>query len=352
MLVLGIETSCDETAAALLEIKRGSMKVLSNIVSSQIRIHKKYGGVVPEVAARKHTEVIYGVISKALGKKKIEEIDLAAVTYGPGLVTSLRVGVLASQSIAELSNIPLVGVNHIKAHLLSPFLSNKNIKFPALGLIVSGGHTELVLMKEFGKYKMIGSTRDDAVGEAFDKVAKMLGLGYPGGPAVSKLAEQALKQNFQFPISNFQSNPKFQVPNSKIIKLPRPMIHANNFDFSFSGLKTAVLYLVKGLSKSELKKFTPTICREFQDAAIDVIVHKTKKAAEKYKVKSILVGGGVSANKELRKALDNLDYKVYLPDLKYTGDNAVMIAFAGYKKWQKTKKNEVLKINADPNLGI
>ncbi|PIR66598.1 MAG: tRNA (adenosine(37)-N6)-threonylcarbamoyltransferase complex transferase subunit TsaD, partial [Parcubacteria group bacterium CG10_big_fil_rev_8_21_14_0_10_36_14] len=331
MKILGIETSCDETAASLCEVKGGNFKIISNIVSSQINIHKKYGGVVPEVAARAHAEVVYDVVGRALGKIKIKTIDLIAVTYGPGLVTSLRVGVLAAQAIAGLADISLVKVNHTEAHLLSPFLNNKRIGFPALGLIVSGGHTELVLMKDFGKYKIIGETRDDAVGEAFDKVAKMLNLGYPGGPIISQLA---IRQGAE-PLN---------------LKLPRPMLNSKDFDFSFSGLKTATLYLAKKMSKTELKKMTPAICKEFQNAVVDVLVKKTIYAAKKYNIKSILVGGGVSANKELRNALEKLDYKVYLPNLEYTGDNASMIAFAGWKKYKRAKKNEVFKINASPNL--
>lgn len=371
MKILGIETSCDETAAAVLETKGKSIKILSNVVSSQIKIHKKYGGVVPEVAARKHAEVIFEVVAKALTdannankmrmprtKSNTNKIDLIAVTYGPGLVTSLRVGVLAAQSIAGLKNIPLVGVNHIEAHLLSPLLPRHCERsgaergnlviphqvrddgglFPALGLIVSGGHTELVLMRDFGKYKLIGETRDDAVGEAFDKVAKMLNLGYPGGPAISKQVSKWKKQDTR----------------NKIQDLPRPMMNTKNFDFSFSGLKTATLYLTKKLSKKELKKMTPAICQEFQNAVIDVLIHKTKKAAEKYKVKSILVGGGVSANKELRSMLRSMlrNKNIYLPDLEYTGDNAAMIAFAGWQKYKKTRKDEVLRIKAEPNLKI
>ena len=371
MRILGIETSCDETAAAVLDIRGDKVKILSNVVSSQVKIHRKYGGVVPEVAARKHAEVIFEVIGKALiscqrdaltklSKHPFDAIDLIAVTQGPGLVTSLRVGVLAAQALAALSKKPLVGVNHIEAHLFSPFLSchcepegrgnpgeiasssrkigtpRKDIVFPTLGLIVSGGHTELVLVKNFCKYEMIGSTRDDAVGEAFDKVAKMLGLSYPGGPTVSREAA------------------KFHIPHSTshIPKLPRPMLNSNDFDFSFAGLKTAVLYLTKKMTLRELKKATPAICAEFQKAAIEVLAYKTKRAAEKYRVKSILVGGGVSANRELRAALQKLDYPVFLPELQYTGDNAAMIAYAGYKKYQREKKNEVFSVAAEPNLVI
>jgi N6-L-threonylcarbamoyladenine synthase len=208
-------------------------------------------------------------------------------------------------------------------------------RFPALGLIVSGGHTELVLINKIGKYQLVGSTRDDAVGEAFDKVAKILGLGYPGGPAIA--AEAA----------------KVQSSKSKVqIKLPRPMIYSNDFDFSFSGLKTAVLYLAKKMSPAELKKNTPAIAAEFQRAAVEVLVYKTKKAAEKYKVKNILAGGGVVANKELREALVKLDCPVFLPELKYTGDNAAMIAFAGYQKYMRMKQSDVFNIFVEPNLAL
>jgi len=376
---LGIESSCDETAASVLEVSRGKIEVLSNVVSSQIKIHKKYGGVVPEVAARCHAEVIFDVLKKALsdadkiynfplckrgikgdfknppqpsfskgGGLQIEDIDLIAATEGPGLVTSLRVGVLAAQTVAALIKKPLVGVNHVEAHVLSPFLSNQKIKFPALGLIVSGGHTELVLIKNIGKYQLVGSTRDDAVGEAFDKVAKMLGLGYPGGPAIAKAASQCKSQ---IPNPKSETNSKFEIQNSKF-SLPRPMINSNDFDFSFAGLKTAALYLIKKLSPGELKKLTPAIAAEFQKAAVEVLVSKTKKAAEKYKVKNILAGGGVIANKELREALTKLDCPVFLPELKYTGDNAAMIAFAGHQKYLREKKNEVFDIVANPNLSL
>jgi N6-L-threonylcarbamoyladenine synthase len=364
----------------VLEVNHGKIKILSSVVSSQITIHKKYGGVVPEVAARKHAEVIFDVIKKALsdankvhdfplckrgikgdfknppqpsfskGGSKMEAIDLIAATYGPGLVTSLRVGVLAAETLANLANIPFVGVNHIEAHLLSPFLTSPNPslekegenKFPAMGLIVSGGHTELILVKDFGKYKLVGSTRDDAVGEAFDKVAKILNLGYPGGPAIAREAAKYLLHNAPQPPLTLRGG----------VKLPRPMMDSDDFDFSFSGLKTAVLYLTKKMSPRELKKMTPAIAAEFQRAAVEVLVHKTKKAAEKFKVQSILVGGGVSANQELRRALKKLKFPVYLPEMKFTGDNAAMIAFAGYQKYLRDKKNEIFKIVADANLTL
>lgn len=375
MKILGIETSCDETAASVLEVERGKVKILSNIISSQIKIHQKYGGVVPEVAARKHAEIIFDVIGKALSEAEkssshqsslskgggMSDIDLIAVTKGPGLAVALRIGILAGQSLAVLTNKPLVGVNHIEAHLLSPFLENKNIKLSVLGLIVSGGHTELVLMKDFGKYKIIGETRDDAVGEAFDKVAKMLGLGYPGGPAISRQAE---KWKSEIRNTKSETNNKFKIQNLKLLdsaslclrnnlfNFPRPMINSNDFDFSFSGLKTAVLYAVKKMSKAELKKMTPAICAEFQNAAVEVLLTKTARAAEHYNVKSILVGGGVSANKALREELQKLPAPIFISPLEYTGDNAAMIAFAGYKKWQRSKKDEKFKVKANPNLRI
>ena len=370
MLILGIESSCDETAAAVVEIGHGKINVISNIVSSQIKIHKKYGGVVPEVAARKHAEVVFDVIKKALGKYSIDDIDLIAVTEGPGLVTSLRVGVLAAETLAVLAKKTLVGVNHIEAHLLSALLTPSNSPlekgergvFPALGLIVSGGHTELILVKDsrldsrksrlVGKYKIIGTTRDDAVGEAFDKVAKILNLGYPGGPAIAREAAKILHNAPSPRFAVEAGQPPLTLRGGEEIKLPRPMINSDDFDFSFSGLKTAVLYLAKKMTAAELKKNTSAIAAEFQQAAIDVLVHKTKRAAEKYRVKNILVGGGVIANKELRDALGKLDFQVYLPELKYTGDNAAMIASAGYHKYMRTKKNEVFDIAAEPNLSI
>lgn len=343
MKILGIETSCDETAAAVIEGGRGHVSVLSNIVSSQINIHKKYGGVVPEVAAREHVLNILPVIDSALAKAGIKreeirkKIKAIAVTVGPGLITSLMVGAETAKTLSYVWQIPIIPINHIEGHIYANFINSRiyrefktnnsesNIKFPALILTVSGGHTMLVLMREHGKYKTIGETRDDAAGEAFDKAAKLLGLGYPGGPAIA--AEAA-----RFPISDFRfpNNKK----NKSQISLPRPMIDSSNFDFSFSGLKTALLYAIK--DDKHWEKNVTEYCYEFQQAIIDVLIHKTIKAAKKFNVNTIMLAGGVAANKELRKqmakAVKNkiLNFKFRIPNLKFCTDNAAMIAAAGY----------------------
>ncbi|MFA6307474.1 MAG: tRNA (adenosine(37)-N6)-threonylcarbamoyltransferase complex transferase subunit TsaD [Patescibacteria group bacterium] len=318
MKILAIESSCDETAIAILEASGHSLKLQKNLVYSQIDIHKKYGGVVPELAARKHVETIIPLVDNVLGKNKLKNMDYIAVTSGPGLITSLILGMATAKTLAFTNNLPLVAVNHIEGHIYSNWLSNsklaKNTKkyLPALVLVVSGGHTELVLMKGYGQYKLIGQTLDDAVGEAYDKVAKLLGLGYPGGPIVSRLAEQGDKQAYDF---------------------PRPMIDKQNYNFSFSGLKTAVLYTLEK-KKNITKQDINDLCASFQNAVIEVLLKKTIKAAREHNVKSIMIAGGVAANTELKKALIKESKKIKLPffypDLKYTGDNAAMIATAAY----------------------
>ncbi|MCG2686851.1 tRNA (adenosine(37)-N6)-threonylcarbamoyltransferase complex transferase subunit TsaD [Candidatus Parcubacteria bacterium] len=354
MTILGIETSCDETAVAVLKVKNGKFNLLSNIVSSQVKIHAKYGGIVPEVAARMQMEMIIPVIKEALvgagfkpartGHRPVptNNIDYIAVTQGPGLVTSLVIGVETAKTLSYILNKPLIPVNHLVAHLLVNCINNK-IKYPAVGLIVSGGHTMLVLMKNpsRGKYEIIGETQDDAVGEAFDKVAKILNLGYPGGPIISKLAINGDKNKF---------------------KLPRPMIQQQNFNFSFSGLKTAVLYLTQDKKFKKTKQNINDLCASFQQACIDVLVSKTLRAIKKYKPKSFLLGGGVAANSELRKQLKEKintkfpEVRIFIPELKFTGDNAAMIAVAGY--FQATKNTKTLKhknrldLKADPNLNL
>src|SRR3989344_3637822 len=317
MKILGIETSCDETAVAVIEIKNKKVRVLSNTISSQVKLHAKYGGVVPNLAAREHVKNIGHVFRLAMKEAnlpraalgKLADIDLIAVTRGPGLGPALLVGITFAKTLAWKYKKPLVGVNHLEGHIFSNFLKEvgENSKsnpptgernpelFPILNLVVSGGHTELVLMsakggsasgvKNYRKYKIIGETLDDAIGEAFDKVARLLGLGYPGGPIISKLAEKG---------------------NPNRYPLPSPMIHSKDFNFSYSGLKTAVLYLIRDLKNSPSnssgqisaqQKFD--IAASFQKAAIDVLIKKTVKAAEEYKVKSIFLSGGVSANKLL-----------------------------------------------------
>jgi len=355
MIILGIETSCDETAAAILDIdKKGNYKILSNIISSQIDIHRKYGGIVPEVAARKHVEMMLPVVKESLEKAMVssKEIDLIAVTRGPGLITSLLVGIETAKSLSFAWKKPLLGINHLAGHLYSSELKTggsklEAIKFPALCLIVSGGHTELVLMKSYSNYKVIGKTLDDAAGEAFDKTAKLLGLPYPGGPEISRLAG------------------KFKVSDSRLpIELPRPMLNSPDFNFSFSGLKTAVLYLVKKLQpKYGLEKIRPQVAFEVEQAIVDVLVAKTIRAAKKYKIKTITIGGGVSANKKLRELLsykvgkEIKGAKVLLPEVGLSTDNGLVIALAGYygriKNLESRIKNDGWKkIEVDPNLEL
>ncbi|MFH1745059.1 MAG: tRNA (adenosine(37)-N6)-threonylcarbamoyltransferase complex transferase subunit TsaD [bacterium] len=340
MKILGIETSCDETAAAIAEHKNGKIKILSDIVSSQIEIHKKYGGVVPEVAAREHVLNILPVINEALEKAKIKKseapkkIDCIAVTIGPGLVTSLIAGIETAKTLSYIWNVPVVGINHIEGHIRANFIGDYGkIKFPALVLTVSGGHTLLALMKKNGKIETIGETRDDAAGEAFDKSAKLMEIGYPGGPIISEYAKRAKKN---------------------ITKLPRPMLDSPNFDFSFSGLKTALRY---ALQKDKLwKNKIPEYCAELQQAVIDVLIHKTINASKKYKAKTIMLSGGVSANRELRAQLSSAvkksDIEFVMPDLAYTTDNAAMIAAAGCFKTHNKKFADWRKLKVDCCLAL
>ncbi len=419
MRILGIETSCDETAASIVEGARGNVSVLSNVVSSQIEIHKKYGGVVPEVAAREHVLNILPVINEALVKAGIKikkspqpplsphepcsaeqargrkspqspfteggdvKIDAITVTIGPGLVTSLIVGIETAKVLSYIWNIPVVAVNHIEGHIYANFINRQQkespldkggwriksrqqaINFPALILTVSGGHTMLVLMRGHGEYKIIGETRDDAAGEAFDKAAAMLGIGYPGGPVISAYADKFQIQNNKSqinsklpPMLKLRRTSKIQSASwrTKFISLPRPMINSKDYDFSFSGLKTALLYELK--KDKNYKKRIPEYCREFQQAAIDVLIKKTLKAAEEYKVKTIMLSGGVSANTELRKQMAEAvkseipTAKFKIPDLKYTTDNAAMIAAAGYFKASRKKFTPWQKLKVDCNAEL
>jgi N6-L-threonylcarbamoyladenine synthase len=377
MLILGIETSCDETAASLVEvnpvrnkplqaavatpsaerisngIKNEKIRVLSNVVSSQVKIHAKYGGVVPSLAAREHVKNLPRVLNLALNANRytLNAIDLITVTAGPGLISSLLVGTAFAKTLAWRFKKPIVGVNHIEGHILSnwlapaagsqkskvksqnekPDLNHRNI-FPAMCLVVSGGHTQLIFMRGLGNYRIVGETLDDAAGEAFDKIARILGLGYPGGPAISQEAERLRVSGYRL-----QG------------KLPRPMINSKNFDFSFAGLKTAVLYLdrdlKKKLGKNKLpKELISQIAAEAQQAIVDVLVSKTIRAAQKYGVKSIMLSGGVSANKLLRSELqrnaERRGIKYFQPSPEYTTDNAAMIALAGYVKKGKRQKSK------------
>ena len=341
--ILGIETSCDETAAAVVEVAANKVRVLSNVVSSQMEIHARYGGVVPEMAARQHIKNIIPVIDQALSQAKLSlrQIDLVAATLGPGLVGSLMVGWETAKTLAWTQRLPLVPVNHLVGHLWSWLLpadgQAREIEafFPHLSLIVSGGHTELVLVKDWLDLQVLGRTVDDAAGEAFDKVAKLLNLGYPGGPALSKAAQSGKATAFA---------------------LPRPMIDRPGFDFSFAGLKTAVLYL-HNKSQQDSPQYIADLAASFEMAVVDALLAKVIKAAEQYQVKMVSVVGGVSANQTLRQKLKQLlepkQITVKLPKLKYTGDNAAMIALAGY--WQKQagqNLDKLFTLAVDPNLSI
>lgn len=341
MLILGIETSCDETAVAV--VKDGDL-VLSNVVSSQIDLHAPYGGVVPEVAARSHVENILPIIEKSLSqaKIKINQIDAIAVTYGPGLITSLLIGVDTAKTISYSLNKKLIGVNHIISHVYASIL-RKSVaedkvvfKYPLLYLIVSGGHTELILMKSKNKFESIGATRDDAAGEAFDKVAKLLSLSYPGGPIISKLAN---------------------LGNSRAYSFPRPMLN-DGLDFSFSGLKTDVFRLVQKKKGKFSQQEINDICASFQTAVVEVLVTKTLRAAQEYNVKMITIGGGVSCNiylgkmmsKEVAREIPSVD--LLLPKPEFSTDNAAMIAAAGYYLAKQKKFTSWNKLTVNPNLSI
>ncbi len=378
MVILGIETSCDDTCAAIIEARKGKIKILSNVVSSQIKLHAPYGGIVPMLASRAHLENIIPVLSKAIkkSKKSFKDIDFIAVTRGPGLMPALIVGVNVAKALAYVWKKRIVGVNHIEAHILANWLTSinsnskvkiqksklqfktqnlKKIKFPAICLIVSGGHTQLILMKDFGKYKILGETCDDAVGEAFDKVARILGLSYPGGPAI---AEQARQWKSQIPGSKSRINSKFKIQNSKfIINLPRPMIDSKDYDFSFSGLKTAVLYSVKNLTKKySLEDIRPAVSFEFQEAVTEVLCSKTVKAIEKYQVKTLMLGGGVAANNRLRlefkKEAKKLKVDFLYPPKKFCLDNGAMVALAGYYHWAEGDFEDWRNIKTEADLRL
>lgn len=344
MKILAIETSCDETAAAVLEGQGDRLGLKSSIISSQIKLHQKYGGVVPEIAAREHVINILPVIEEALEtagifrKKAPTTLSAIAVTIGPGLITSLMVGIETAKTLAYVWKLPIIAVNHIEGHLYSNFIGQQP-KLPAVILTVSGGHTQLVLMKNHLSYKTIGETRDDAAGEAFDKAAQLLGLGYPGGPLISKQAALYKPSSTQI---------------FKPINLPRPMLKEHNFDFSFSGLKTALLYTLR--ADKNYKKRISEYCHEFEQAVVEVLVTKTIKAAKKYNVSSIMLAGGVAANITLRTRLEKeaqeLKRAFYMPEMRYTTDNAAMIGAAGYFKYKTKKTTPWFKIKVDPNLEL
>jgi len=434
MIILAIETSCDETSVAIVEskerlpaggqgLKNPSFEILSNIVLSQIKIHKKWGGVVPMMAKREHSKNLINILEKSLKKssfliskseflisKQIQnsklriinkilerepelmerflkfipiikppKIDAIAVTVGPGLEPALWVGINFAKALAFVWNKPIVAVNHMEGHMAAVLLQNgghsnfqfpiskqitksnfknkKQINFPAIALLVSGGHTELVLIKKWGDYKIIGETRDDAAGECFDKTARMLELPYPGGPQISKQAEIFKKYPLTFRMGGWAR--REMEKEAFNIKLPRPMIDSKDYDFSFSGLKTATLYMLRDMKERHINigDFTPMICNEIQQAIVDVLITKTMKAAKEFNAKSIILGGGVAANQELRaqmkKAVKELtSTALYLPSAKLTTDNAAMIGAAGYLRAVNSDFTKPEKLEAQGNLGL
>jgi N6-L-threonylcarbamoyladenine synthase len=366
MKILSIETSCDETAVSLIEaigdLPNAEYKILGNALFSQIDIHREYGGVFPSVAKREHAKTLVPMLEKALGnnatknqdlsinEKVLEEvriilerevglfeqlkefaetyerpdIDLIAVTAGPGLEPTLWVGVNFAKALALLWDVPAVGVNHMEGHILSSVFNGErlaSLQFPALSLLISGGHTEFILMSDWQKYEKVGQTLDDAVGEAFDKVARLLGFPYPGGPEISCAAD----------IARAADLPEFH-------KLPRPMLDRSDLNFSFSGLKTAVRYAIEGKELSEEDK--QAMARDFEDAVVEVLLKKTERAVNQYNIKSLILGGGVSANKQIRDTFASFfareypDLGLYLPDPKLSTDNSIMIALAGHARSQ------------------
>lgn len=377
MKILAIETSCDDTAAAIVEKTADRVDVLASTVSSQIALHAGYGGVVPNLAAREHSKNIAPVIEETLRIAQLTpaDIDLVAVTQGPGLIPALLVGTTAAKTLSYLWRKPLIGVHHIEGHIYANFISPQNIEygisnidknskdaekrsdsifniqysiFPLIALVVSGGHTQLMLMRDHFQYEILGETQDDAVGECFDKVARMLGLPYPGGPAVSRRADAFRNSNNQ----------------EKIVSFPRPMLESDNFNFSFSGLKTSVLYFLK--KHDEEKKdaaFIDQVCHEFQEAVVDVLTSKTGRALEEYQPKTFVIAGGVSANVRLRNRLRTMiesrfpDTEFLTPEFKYSLDNAAMIGAAAAFRYASLSDTEKSRLQdtwrtLDPNANL
>ena len=331
--ILAIESSCDETAAAVV---RNGREVLSNVIYSQIALHTVYGGVVPEIASRKHIEKINQVIEEALHQAKVtlKEIDAIAVTYGPGLVGALLVGVSAAKAISFATGIPLVGVHHIEGHISANYIENKDLEPPFICLVVSGGHTHLVKVVDYGKYEILGKTRDDAAGEAFDKVARAIGLGYPGGPKIDKVSKEG---------------------NPEAIHFPRAKVEESVYDFSFSGLKSAVLNY---LNSCEMKGETisvPDVAASFQKAVVDVLVDHSMEALEKNGFKKFAIAGGVASNSGLREALSQAckerNIEFYHPSPILCTDNAAMIGAAGYYEYMAGVRSSYY-LNAVPNLKL
>lgn len=327
ILIMGIESSCDETSVAI--VKNGR-EILSNVIDTQIPIHEKYGGVVPEIASRNHIEAISRVTKKALEEANVtlEDIDAITPTYGPGLVGALLVGLSYAKALSFATNKPLVGVNHIQGHIASNYITYEELKPPFICVMMSGGNTQIVYVKDYTEFEVLGKTRDDAIGEAFDKVARVVGLGYPGGPKVDKLAQEG------------QAN----------IELPKTHFDGDTLDFSFSGIKTAVINLhhkTPDINKADL-------CASFEKNVTETLMENVKKAIERTGIKKVTLAGGVSANSYIRRAFSELEkegIEVYMPDLKLCTDNAAMIASAGYYNFTSGKRDE-LDLNAVPNLKL
>ncbi len=332
VLIMGIESSCDETAAA---VTRNGLDVLSNVVASQVDWHRKFGGVVPEIASRKHLEFINPVINEALAEAGIEtgELDAVAATYGPGLVGGLLVGLSAAKALAYALDKPFIGVNHIAGHIYANFITHRDIEPPVLCLTISGGHTDLLYFKELGQYKILGRTRDDAAGEAFDKIARFLKLGYPGGPVIEETAARG----------------------EAVISFPRALIDEDTYDFSFSGLKTAVINYVHNQQQRGEDLDVANIAASFQQAVIDSLIAQLIKAVKEFDPTSVILSGGVAANRTLREQLkgelEKYNLPLYYPELKLCTDNAAMIAAAGYYQYINGNYSP-LSLNADPNLKL
>ncbi|MDR5694342.1 MAG: tRNA (adenosine(37)-N6)-threonylcarbamoyltransferase complex transferase subunit TsaD [Armatimonadota bacterium] len=332
MLVLGIETSCDETAAAVVEDGR---IIRSNVVASQVDLHARFGGVVPELASRKHMERIFPVLDEALEQARVSyrELQGVAVTIGPGLMGALTVGVAAAKALAFSRGLPLVGVNHLLGHIYANFLEHGEIPLPALALVVSGAHSDLILMKEHASYQILGRTRDDAAGEAFDKVARAMGLGYPGGPAIDRLA---------------RAGDPYAIP------LPRPFAEVDSLDFSFSGIKTAVLRVLHR-NPSPDPSFLANLAASFQRVVVETLIEKTMRAARRVSPKAILLAGGVAANSLLREqmaeAVEKLGLPFYRPSPSLCTDNAAMIAACGYYQLRRGER-AALTLGAYADLPI
>jgi len=327
MIVLSVESSCDETSVS---INRDGVNILSNVVLSQIDVHKQYGGVVPEIASREHIKGITIVFEEAIevaGIKK-EEIDLVAVTKGPGLIRSLLIGVNAAKAFAFANDIPILGVHHIAGHIYANAISEP-LQFPLICLVVSGGHTELILMKEHYDFVKLGETMDDAIGEAYDKITRTVGLGYPGGPVVDRLAKEG--------------SPSYKMPN---------IDQRDSYNFSFSGIKSHVINLVHNIKQRNEEVNIPDLCASFQETVTEVLVNKSLKAIDEYNAKMFIIAGGVAANKGLRAKISEriTHVKVVVPEFRYCTDNAAMIGVAGYYQYRKQKQSDDMTLNGSSRL--